>query len=187
MPAVGNLLHEFGHVAVIEGQGWNARIYFNGTHWVDQAERSYSRLQLIAVHGAGPVVNLLIGCIGLIILVALRPNGAAFSTRRTALWIGTLMTWFFARFPFNFLVGIVTGRHLGWLDEGQLAHLLGYPVWSLPLVTAIAGFVACSVPVAFMWPRGSRLDLLVGASAGWLLGYWAWNDWIGPGILPGPE
>ena len=186
MAFVGTMVHEAGHLLVAEALGYDTCLHYGSVGWWPETERRIPDGHEIAVRLGGPVMNMLIGTIGLVWLLRLRRPAESDEPLGAKGWVATLLSLFWSRQLFNAvraLQRVMTSGEWGHSDEVLLAEHLSLPLGSLSLVTGCLALFVCGIVVVQM-PRGRTLPWLAGGLLGSLAGFVVWYGYLGPRVLP---
>lgn len=136
----------------------------------------------------GPVQTMLTGTIGLLILWFRRKKIFAKKHLNAGEWLAVLLSYFWARQVFNFMVPIpeifqdAANNYKG--DEPRISHYWGLPHWSFGLITCTIGAVLLLWVTFRIIPKHQRFTFIVSGLAGCALGWFIWMHWMGPQLMP---
>ena len=180
VPAVGTLLHEFGHYVVAVVNGYDAYIAYAYTYHSPIADP----IMVFWVVLAGPLATWIQSLTAFAIMVIYynKEKRDRISKDLPPLYVLLLAVFSFCiRFVFNAAGYFIKGSSS--MDEVRIALYLGiHPdivVYGSALIAVI--FVIIAI---YRIPH-YRLTIFFSAVFGAILGYLAWYYWLGPIILPG--
>jgi hypothetical protein len=185
---IGTLSHEFGHYIVARILGYRATINYASTFWtpansndiVDEKNGFYITL-------AGPVLTILIGTVGVILLLLYRKRFYSSRELDFRMWIMIFLSVFWLRQTVNFFIWvgsfIVTRQYSTHGDEIKIAIYLQLPVWTFTALTAIIGILILTAIVLKFIPLRQRLTFLIAGLTGGIVSYVLWIQMFGKYIL----
>lgn len=136
---------------------------------------------------AGPLQTMITGTIGFILLCAnYTRNGL--SKFKFKQWFFAFLTFFWSRQIANFLIllfdHVVFNRFSYSGDEVKLSHYLNLPLWSLNIITAIAGTIILGWTTFRIIPKSQQMTFISAGLIGSATGFYIWMYLAGPAILP---
>ena len=131
---------------------------------------------------------MLTGTIGLILLYIKRKTFVGIDHLTIDQWFLIFLTLFWLRQPASLMMrlgqlilhGAISRRG----DEIGLADHLGFPVWSVLILTAVIGLIILGLVVSRFIPKIHRQNFLIAGLFGGIAGYILWLEVIGKMILP---
>jgi len=178
-PAVGTLLHEFGHYIVAIVNGYDAYIAYAYTIYnIDNP------LLEFWAWNAGPLVTWILSLTAFTLMEIYynKRKRDTFTEDLPPLNILLLVIFSFSqRFIFNAFGYLIRGSTL--MDEVRIGVYLGIHPNIIVYGSALVA-VEFLIIVVYRIPKSYRYTLFFGAVFGAILGYLIWYDWLGPIFLP---
>jgi hypothetical protein len=136
----------------------------------------------------GPLQTMITGTIGFIFIIIFRKRFFNTNALSTSQWLLVFLSLFWLREVFNtFMAGIsffVLGQKEFYGDEFNLCKHLNFPLFSIPIITAIIGIVICCIVTFKFVPKAERKTFIAAGFVGGTIGYIFWMYFLGPIILP---
>lgn len=136
---------------------------------------------------AGPIQTILTGTIGFILLLMFRKKYFAALVLNWRQWLLVFFTLFWLREVFNLIIAIAkiifTKEKEFYGDEYILSDYLSLPHFGLPIITAVIGFLICSIVVFKFVPFAQRKIFIAAGFVGGVIGYFLWMYVFGPLLL----
>lgn len=215
---IGTVSHESGHYIVGKYLGHDAKLHYASTSYnksdkskeydvfieknkdkIQAQEKSpekdkYSEIaelkrqeSLFLVLG-GPVLTILMGTIGFLILWFKRKKIYRKYNLSSSNWISIFLAFFWSRQVFNFIASadmlLQAEETFYKSDEPRISQLLNLPFWSIGLLTCIIGLLILSWICFKIIPIRQRLTFILAGLAGSAAGWCLWMYKLGPIILP---
>jgi drug/metabolite transporter (DMT)-like permease len=79
---------------------------------------------------------------------------------------------------------IITKEKEFYGDEFILSEYLSLPIFGLPIITAIIGFIICGIVVFKFVPAAQRKIFIAAGFVGGVIGYILWMYILGPKLIP---
>lgn len=184
---IGTLVHELGHYFVAIMYGVPVRISYAYTHLFG----SLTEIQRFWFLMGGPIISWTVAILGIsVILIKYRyMNKETVKPIGVGHTISIVAVSFSVRFIFNaglYFINTTLGGMISNADEVKIAQdFLG--INPDILMYSSAGIALLLIIVAIYYiPSHQRYIILIGGIIGGILGYFFWNYWIGPIILPPP-
>lgn len=103
-------------------------------------------------------------------------------------WAMIFMTMFWLRQIANASIGVLVyifqGRIMQKGDESRVSLQLGWPAFTIDVITGFVGFVIISIVVFKFIPLAQRFTFILSGLIGGIVGYILWMEILGPEILP---
>ena len=182
---IGTLSHELGHYFVARILGYEASINYASTHY--DHDRSTSIGDSLLITMGGPLQTMIFGSIGVILVIWNKKKYMSKNEPGWKLWLGVLLSLFWLRELFNFLLGLLTllfaRSQFTAGDEIKIAMAFSLPILSVSMASAIlATGVLCLM--LYVLPKKVRFTFLAALCFGGIMGYLIWLKWLGPVLLP---
>jgi hypothetical protein len=181
---IGTISHECGHYFAAKLMGFNARFNY-GMTWLEVNGKGMNTRQEFWFIFAGPLQTMITGTLGFLFLYASSRPTISLSLKQ---WILIFFSLFWLRQSANFVIWVAnyffTGEFGGRGDEINLSKLLHLPFWSIPLVTALAGFIVLAIILLRFIPRPQRFTFISSGLIGGISGYAFWLVYFGQKIMP---
>jgi hypothetical protein len=181
VPAVGTFLHELGHYIVAVANGCDAYIAYAYT---STSCGDYNPILVFWLIFAGPLATWSQSLTAFVIMVLYynKEKRDRISKDLPPLYIFLLAFFSFCiRFVFNAIFYAIYGSSS--MDEVRIAPY--FRIHPDIIVYGFAIIAAILVIIAIYRIPKYRLTIFFSAIFGAILGYLAWNYWIGPILLPG--
>jgi hypothetical protein len=142
----------------------------------------------IFTRSAGPLQTMLTGTIAFIILLANKNKYFSAFSLNWKQWLLIFCSLFWLRQVLNFVIAVtimlITGRKEFYGDEFILAQHLRLPIFIIQIITAIIGFIICSIVTFKFVPSIQRKIFIAAGFVGGIIGYILWMYILGPLLLP---
>jgi len=181
VPAVGTLLHEFGHYIVAIVNGYDAYIAYAYTYY----EINDSAVAFWALCG-GPLATWIqsLTAFAIMVLYYNKEKRETMTEDLPPLYIFFLIFFSFSiRFIFNATSYLIRGSSI--MDEVRIGYALGIPPAIVVYGSALIAIIFLIIAI-YRIPKSYRLILFFSAIFGAMLGYFIWYEILGPIILPVP-
>lgn len=181
---IGTLSHELGHFLAAEIRGFDAVLHFDHVNWGGKAA---DRIDNFWITFAGPLQTMGTGSLAFFFLLRKRlkekSNQLNFSS-----WVLLFLSLFWLRQPFNLMVSIflkINGDKTSFFggDEAYLSSELGLYDGFISFSTAIIGLLIVGFIFLRVVPKKDQFTFLLSAIIGSTLGYYVWNQQLGPIFL----
>ncbi len=158
------------------------------------AKKRYDEIMDVETHNdfihraAGPIQTMLTGTIGFVLLLMFRKKYFAAIVLNWQQWLLIFFSLFWLREVFNTVMAIATltfkNEKEFYGDEFILSEYLSLPPFGLPIITAIIGFIICSIVVFKFVPFAQRKIFIAAGFVGGIIGYILWMYILGPRLMP---
>jgi hypothetical protein len=142
----------------------------------------------IFTRSAGPLQTMLTGTIAFIILLANKKKYFSVSSLNWKQWLLIFCSLFWLRQVLNLVIAIVTliitDRKEFYGDEFILAQHFRLPIFTIQIITAVIGFIICSIVTFKFVPSTQRKIFIAAGLVGGVIGYILWMHILGPILLP---
>jgi hypothetical protein len=136
----------------------------------------------------GPLQTMITGTIGFLFLLFYRKKIIGKTSLTTSQWLLVLLSLFWLREVFNTFMSttlfLAKGQKEFYGDEFILSMELSLHPFTLPIITAIIGFIICSIVTFKFVPLAQRKIFIVAGFVGGVIGFVLWMYVLGPLILP---
>ncbi|MEM6686220.1 MAG: hypothetical protein AAF617_10590 [Bacteroidota bacterium] len=130
----------------------------------------------------GPAQTILTCFIGLFIL-AYRNNTHQHNFKLLD-WLAVFMALFILREVFNTVMAgasyLIKGTKYFGGDEFRISAYLGLNQWTIPILTAILGFIIASFVIFMIVPKQYRFTFILAGFTGSIVGFISWFNYLGP-------
>jgi hypothetical protein len=165
----------------------NAKKNFPARKRYDELIQIERKKSLIFI-AAGPLQTIFTGTIGFILLLMYRNKYFSSITLRWIQWLLIFLSLFWLREVFNTIMAIAklvfTNEKEFYGDEFFLSDYLSIPSFGVPIITAITGFIICSIVVFKFVPPLQRKIFIAAGFLGGVIGFILWMYVLGPKLLP---
>ena len=179
VPAIGTLLHEFGHYIVAIINGYEAYIAYAYTiYTINDPIVAFWALS------GGPLATWFQSLTAFTIMVLYynKEKRGTFTEDLPPLYIVLLATFSFSiRFIFNAIGYLLRGSTT--MDEVRIGLYLGIHPDVVVYGSALIAVVFLVIAI-YRIPKSYRFMLFFSAVFGAILGYLMWYEWLGPILLP---
>jgi hypothetical protein len=158
------------------------------------AKKRYDEIMDIETHNdfihraAGPIQTMLTGTIGFILIFIYRKRYFQTTVLNWKQWLLIFFSLFWLREVFNTVMAIadmvITKEKKFYGDEFILSEYLSLPPFGLPIISAIIGFIICSIVVFKFVPFAQRKIFIAAGFVGGIIGYILWMYILGPRLMP---
>lgn len=180
---IGTLSHECGHYVAIRLMGFKARINYGMTLFLDSAKMS--NRQVFWAILAGPLLTMLTGSVGLLLLYKIRKSFGKLSFKQ---WFLIFISLFWLRQPANLVGEIVTyfttGHYGEMADEAKISRYFNWSPWYIDVVTAFIGLFVLTMIIFKFIPKTQRLTFILSGLIGGISGFMLWLVYFGKVIMP---
>jgi len=186
---IGTLSHEFGHYIVAKYLGYGAKINYGATFLSSHDQnKPLTAISEIAVTLGGPIITMLTGTIGIVLLIVFRKNFYCANKLSRKEWLIVFFSLFWLRQPANFSAWlgsyIINGAFSSHGDEIRIASYFGLPIWTIISATASIGALTLAMITFKFIPTKQRLTFLTAGLTGGIAGYIFWLELFGRYIMP---
>lgn len=152
------------------------------------ALKEKSRNDTLWITLGGPIQTMSTGLLGFFMLYS-RRNKISKTTLSLFDWTAVFLSLFCSRQLFNLFMGIAGGLFFSKPyffggDEAKISSILGLPVGSVGILTAIIAFVICVYVVLNVVPKTIRYQFILSGILGSAIGFVLWFFVLGPMLLP---
>lgn len=184
VPFVGTFLHELGHYLVAILNGYEAQIHFNYT--TSTIIPSNDPVNYFIYILGGPISTWMQCLLPFaVLLIHYKRNSERKVLHNTFLdWFFVILIFFISmggRFLFIAITYIFTRSNT--IDEYKMADYLGIYPETFLILFAIASLFVLLITF-YKIPINYRLFTILGTLSGAAIGYFLWNNLIGPLLLP---
>ncbi|MCF0054356.1 site-2 protease family protein [Dyadobacter sp. CY356] len=136
---------------------------------------------------SGPLLTIIIGTLGSVILFF---NRKSFDQHQLSPkhWVLLFIAFFWLRQPANYVLDLLStisrGRYPYGNDETVLARYLGFDIWSISFILAVAGLAVVYFIYRKFIPDENKTTFLLAGLIGGLGGYMLWLFILGPAFMP---
>ena len=179
VPAIGTLLHEFGHYIVAIMNGYEAYIAYAYTIYTIN-----DPLVAFWALSGGPLATWFqsLSAFAIMVLYYNKEKRETFTEDLSPLYIILLAIFSFSiRFIFNATGYLIRGSTT--MDEVRIGIYLGIHPDVVVYGSALIAVIFLVIAI-YRIPKSYRLTLFFSAVFGAILGYLIWYEWLGPILLP---
>jgi len=185
------MIHELGHYTWAYNFGYEPILHYASVSLENFPENAGNTPEimkdLIGVTLAGPILNMVVGTIGIIWLWLLRRHGELTYPVKPQVWAAIVLTVLWGR---ELLVGagglliLMVGVEVETIDDWhEIAKYWELSPWIIFFITGAIGSIICLL-ILWWFPRSHWKHLAVGGPAGCIFGIVVWLGGIGPLVLP---
>ena len=136
----------------------------------------------------GPIQTMSTGLLGFFILYS-RRNKMSKTALSLFEWTAVFLSLFWSRQLFNLFMGFAGGLFFSKPyffggDEAKISSILGFPIGTVGILTAIIAFVICVYVVLNVVPKMIRYQFIISGILGSAIGFVLWFFALGPMLLP---
>jgi hypothetical protein len=190
------LTHEGGHYIALRLVGLDARIHYMYTEpkipsgMLANTSKMLSIMSdtnIIWITISGPLVTILLGSIGFILLWRSPAKSSSFSWRQ---WCYVLLAFFLIRQVIGlflwifYQLGLYHPRAGRVGDEVRLAKLLDLPRYSILISIGVIGSAILAIIIFKFIPRKQRITFIFSALIGCTISFFVWFGFLGKLLLP---
>lgn len=188
MTVIGTPSHEFGHYVIVEILGMDGEIHYSFMRITkNENYRLLFKWESILISLGGPIQTMLTGTLGFLFLYEFKSE--ILKSRKLGIkhWALIFMAMFWLRqtgivfmliFVFIFQSRTMRG------DESRVSLKLGWPAYTLDIITGFVGLVIVSTVIFKFIPHNQRFTFILSGLIGGVAGYILWLEILGPKILP---
>ena len=214
---IATIVHEYGHFFTAKYLGYQARVSYGSTSWTNPGYQEFFdgltrderikirtneyfpgkqdyeamikniRDEAFLITLGGPVLTILIGTLGLLIVFL---NRRKFTVEALSFkkWLVVFIALFWLREPVNYIFDLLVTLRQGSFprrnDEAILARYLDLDSWSISFVLAVIGLVIVWIVYRKFIPDRDKTTFLLAGLVGGLGGYLSWLFLFGPIFMP---